>query len=335
MALEQYKNQAVTTLNGAIDDLVTSISVTDGSVFPSNGDFRIVIDTEIMTCTARTGNSLTVTRATEGSVATNHNDGSNVAHCLTAGAMYALIEKMVQYGPASSKTNQTTPGGIYLSNTNGLFRYDGTGYQQYINPMKIKHPGVLADWTDLTGSTASSTTYEEADTDLGFYLRANGGSTAVRRVKARIKAIPSPPRSLTVGLYQYSDSGTALGTTGIILYNSSTNQTICFGSYWRLDNAAYSIGLRNYYTPSFVDSVTISTLTVDQYNVGNGPIFIKVVDNGTTITYNFSQDNIYWVQVAQEATNARMTPSDWGVGVFMGGVAQYAMHVFHIEEGTS
>jgi hypothetical protein len=50
---EQYSNFGFTTLNGSINNSVTSITVTDGSVFPSVGNFRIRVAQEIMLCTAR------------------------------------------------------------------------------------------------------------------------------------------------------------------------------------------------------------------------------------------------------------------------------------------
>jgi hypothetical protein len=56
------------------------------------GQFRIVIDSEIMLVTAgATGTSWTVTRAVEGPVAATHGSGASVFHYLTAGALTNLI----------------------------------------------------------------------------------------------------------------------------------------------------------------------------------------------------------------------------------------------------
>ena len=63
---EEFVNNAQTTLNGAISDSDTSIVVTDGSVFPTHGDFRLLIESELVLCTARSTNTLTVVRAQEG-----------------------------------------------------------------------------------------------------------------------------------------------------------------------------------------------------------------------------------------------------------------------------
>lgn len=63
---------ANTGLNGAIDASTTSVTVADGSVM--GGTDIIVIDGEAMQITAKTGKSLTVTRAALGTVAATHAD---------------------------------------------------------------------------------------------------------------------------------------------------------------------------------------------------------------------------------------------------------------------
>lgn len=90
MAFEVFANNAVSNLNGSINNSTTSIAVATGSVFPSTGNFRIRIDDEILLVTARSSNTLTATRAQEGTVAASHADGARVALILTAGAIDAF-----------------------------------------------------------------------------------------------------------------------------------------------------------------------------------------------------------------------------------------------------
>jgi len=78
------KNSATTTLNGGIDDTVGSLTVVAGAVFPTTFPFPISIDDEIMLCTNRVGNVLTVTRAQEGTAAAAHLTASTVALNITA-----------------------------------------------------------------------------------------------------------------------------------------------------------------------------------------------------------------------------------------------------------
>ena len=90
---EQIKNFGTTVLNGGVDNSTSTIVVVDGSVFPSSGNFRVVVDSEIMLCTSRTGNTLTVTRGSESSTAASHLDAAPIAHILTAGSLLAYIQE--------------------------------------------------------------------------------------------------------------------------------------------------------------------------------------------------------------------------------------------------
>jgi hypothetical protein len=92
---ESFANEAQTTLNGAINDSTTSITVTSATGFPSSGNYRIRIDDEFMLVTAGQGTtSWTVTREAEDSTrfpAASHSNGATVTHVLTAGGLQALV----------------------------------------------------------------------------------------------------------------------------------------------------------------------------------------------------------------------------------------------------
>ena len=84
---EQLLNDASTTINGTINDTVTTITVTDGSIFPADGDYRLLIEAEIVLVTARSTNDLTVVRGVDGTTATSHTDTTGIGTILTAGAI--------------------------------------------------------------------------------------------------------------------------------------------------------------------------------------------------------------------------------------------------------
>src|SRR5690348_6298844 len=85
---EQFANLAQTTLNGAINNSVTSITVASSSGFPSSAQYRVRVESEIMLVTAGAGTtSWTVTRGAEGTTAVAHSTGVSVYHVLTAGAL--------------------------------------------------------------------------------------------------------------------------------------------------------------------------------------------------------------------------------------------------------
>lgn len=90
---EQLTNFGRTTITGAINASVTSVTVSDGSVFPATGDFRLNCEDELMLCTARATNVLTVTRGIEGTTAASHGAVAPITQVATAGSIVKLIDE--------------------------------------------------------------------------------------------------------------------------------------------------------------------------------------------------------------------------------------------------
>ena len=117
---ELFKNLASTTLNGDIDDTTTSVVVNSAMGF-TGGDFRILIDNEIMKVTGVSGTTLTVSRHQEGTSAAAHTSGADVKHILTVGGLDARDQNdLAAYDAYASRPAAGTPGRIFLP-TDGLF----------------------------------------------------------------------------------------------------------------------------------------------------------------------------------------------------------------------
>jgi hypothetical protein len=84
---EQFANNASTTLASSANTSTTSLSLSDGSSFPSTGNFRLLVGTEIMLATVRSSNTVTVMRGQESTTAASHTGGDDVTHVLTSGAL--------------------------------------------------------------------------------------------------------------------------------------------------------------------------------------------------------------------------------------------------------
>ena len=68
-----------TTLNGSINSSVTSITVASAASLPLEGEYRILVESELMTVTAGQGTtSLTVTRGVDSTTAASHADAKSV-----------------------------------------------------------------------------------------------------------------------------------------------------------------------------------------------------------------------------------------------------------------
>src|SRR6266498_3931144 len=95
---EQLANNAASTLNGGIDNVVTSLVVANGTVFPASGNFRILIDTELILVGARSGNTLSsLTRGIEATTATSHSNGVAVTHVLTTAGLLQFINDNARF----------------------------------------------------------------------------------------------------------------------------------------------------------------------------------------------------------------------------------------------
>lgn len=105
--MQLFANNADSSLNGAIasDTAVLVLKAGEGDKFPSptNGDFFLVtlfqkegtteLNHEIVKCTSRVGDNLTVVRAQEGTTAKAFNSGDLVELRVTAGTLTSKADK--------------------------------------------------------------------------------------------------------------------------------------------------------------------------------------------------------------------------------------------------
>lgn len=91
---ETFTNALETTLDGAINNSVTTVVLTDASTFPLTF-FRIKVEDEIMFVTSRSGNTLTVIRGYESTTAASHVDDSFVNHTVTVGSLQRFRQQLL------------------------------------------------------------------------------------------------------------------------------------------------------------------------------------------------------------------------------------------------
>ncbi len=104
MSINLFNNNASSLLASGINASVTTLAVTptQGALFPSPGAGQIALITledvsgniEIVSCTARTGDTLTIVRAQEGTTALPFSSGSRVEQRCTAGMLGAMLQKV-------------------------------------------------------------------------------------------------------------------------------------------------------------------------------------------------------------------------------------------------
>jgi hypothetical protein len=88
---EQFINRWESTLSSGISNTDTTIPVVDGSDLPTEGDWRLLIGSEILLATARSGNNITAVRGQEGTTATSHSSAAEIKAVATAGGLQKFL----------------------------------------------------------------------------------------------------------------------------------------------------------------------------------------------------------------------------------------------------
>lgn len=134
----KYANNAKTTLNGAHNDSTTTITVVDGSVFPSlgAGDYfymtleDVSLNNEIVKVTARSTNTLTVVRAQNGTTAKSFSTADKAEGRIVAAVLDDLFDitanmKAFLADPTSAKlraaVTDETGSGVLVFNISPSF----------------------------------------------------------------------------------------------------------------------------------------------------------------------------------------------------------------------
>ena len=126
-----------TTLNGAINSAVTTLTLADASQFPSSGTNFIIIDSEEICYTGVSGNTLTgLTRGVAGTTAASHSDGATVTNSTD----------YVAWGEAASGDLVLEPG---------MWSLDNFGDKAIC----LIHDGACFEWdSSLTNATSTRAT---------------------------------------------------------------------------------------------------------------------------------------------------------------------------------
>lgn len=191
---ERFVNNASTTLNGAINNSVTSITVTAGVVFPAEGDYRLIIDTEVVLVTARATNVLTVVRGVDGTAAASHSNADSISALVTAGALSQYFDDF------TAGASDRRPSKLLDINNVTLTTADFSWINQ----------GASSVTNDAWGGI----TIKSPDTTNQFRLR--------------LKTAPSTPYTITANFqvgpgFAWSTSGTIFG---LVLRESSTGKFV-------------------------------------------------------------------------------------------------------------
>jgi len=213
---ELFNNNAASTLDGAITDVATSLAVQagDGALFPSptgNEYFYLTLDdgagsVEIVKCTARSTDTLTVVRGQQGTSGTAFSDGDTVEQRWTA--------ETAQLGSVARGGYGSDDWQLLLSP--GANSTSGSGTDQpFYQPIRVERE-ITIDGLGIRVSSASATGVVR----LGLYYDAGGvpgalivdGGT-VSTTSAGFKSVAISSTTLKPGIYWTSLVGQTEGAT--------------------------------------------------------------------------------------------------------------------------
>lgn len=278
---ELFANGGVSSLNGGINNSVTSVVVNSASTFPTTGNFRIVVDTEIMLVTAVSGNTFTVTRGQEGTSAASHSTSTIVAMVLTKGSMETVRQEMHNYGAYASRPAATKDGKIYWPNDSTyLGRDNGSTFDQFNPVNRVVKPPAVASFTWLNQNNALA-----SDTNAGIYMRATA-SAATEDFNGLEIVAPATPFTVTAG---WIPGLTADNYSGLGIYFRASGSGAIEPNQLLSISAQYLFDVRRMTSPTVfsTDSSMIAAYPMS-------PVWFKITDNGTSRLHYYSFDGLTW-----------------------------------------
>lgn len=307
--MEQYANNASTTLNGAIDNSTTSVVVSSATGFPSSGDFRIKIDNEIMLVTGVSGTTFTVTRGVESTAAASHGNGVDVHHILTKASLLKLIEESIGLGAHASRPSAGRAGAIYIANDVPLgFRDTGSVWSPF---------GPIFTFTKPTLSTTLTTKVTSGSADLAITDNKDRSlveatSTSGSSMCTYVQSAPSTPYTIEMGAYFGMVSKTSGTAIGIGFRDSGTSrQRVLFLNY-NGTNLLIAV----------LDHTNLTTFSATPFSMNaqftplNQFMFFKIEDDGTDHRFKISFDGMEYITLLKASRTAFVaTPNQ--VGVFL------------------
>jgi len=286
MARERIENGSVTALNGTINASVTTVAVTDSSVFSPLPQFRIIIDSEIMLVTGISGNNLTVVRGSESSTAAAHSDGATIAQIITRDGI---------------RTLQRDWNNPFFDDSNGV-------PHQLLDDVG----GVLVstDFTNINFAGSGVTT--KTDMSQGSILLNKLAQTAGSNFGLMVKAAPTAPWIWTVGLIPNLLAVTAsdFPSCGVCVHENVS------GEFYHFQQSAIAVSKQvsvdKYASPT---AAATAFLAGDTWSGAYGATWFQVEDDNVDLIFRISADGINFIEVGREARTTFLTPDEIGISI--------------------
>lgn len=301
MAYETYANFASSNLSAPMTAGALTLTVNNGDVYPASGNFRLLIDNELLVCTARAGNTLTVTRGDGGTTANAHFLGALVTNVLSKEALDTIRAETNGNGTWASRAAAALAGRIWWATDGPLHSLDNGSTWSVYGPLWPVVPPVLADfaWVNQGGATID-------DSKGPHILFCPTAASDNLRMRVKTKAAPY---TLTVGLIPciYPIDVSAVG---ILLRESATGK---LETLHLIHSTTGKVECNKWTSPTVYSATRASISAVD---IGAEIRWLRIINDGTNLTYQFSTDGFNFQTLTTTTVNDFFTTTPDQIGFF-------------------
>lgn len=322
--MERHRNNAESTITASINnssDPVT-VSVADAAEFPSNGNFRILIDSEILLVTSVSGSDFTASRAQEGTSIASHSNGATVRLIFTSGAFDQAINDRFAVA-AGDDYNDTSNNNYRCLQCNDSPHYV---HNRATSPWSAYSPLYEFDptgWTWFNQGSASITKNNPFSSQMSM-------PSASGNIRGLITTFTGG-NNIDCWVHPATYTGTS-GTAfaiGITLANSTDDKKFAFWARWRnLSGWPVFDIIREYYT----NNTTFSNGSTAQFILPM-PILLRLDDNGSgTATLSWSIDGLNFIQHESYNYSGNFTANRCGIISFNNGGTTLSAHYWNFRQ---
>jgi hypothetical protein len=305
---EQFTNSAQTSLNGAITNTDTLLTVVSASLFPNKGNFRILIDSEIIKVTSVSGSQFTILRGQESTSAASHVDGSVITEIVTADALSEYRKDYFNYGTAAARPAAGIKGRLYYGTDCPLIWQDDGIDWWLIYPVQTptKDRLTLSDWSWRNQSTSTVTDYNGA-----FKFTFPTGVSYIWRYIYKALAFSSPfTINMCVWAGGVSDNADGENLSGNLIIAESPigGKLMAFGqSFFSYANLKFD---------NWTNETTFFGHERQNGLLNRRPLWLQYKDSGTVVSIAYSLDGgaTYIDYNYQNVRNGFLTPAYVGFG---------------------
>jgi hypothetical protein len=308
----QYTTFGGSTLDGAINDSVTTLDVVSAASFPTSGDFWINIEGEILKVTGVSSNTFTVVRGeTGGTAAASHSSGVAVIAVVTAQAITQLRADMTRWGTYATMdalTDMKSGDVFWFDGSDTPYTraiYNGSSWDLYYQGHKCT-PLVTGDFGWENQDTAS--------------FQAWGGATVFSIPKA----------AALRGLFK-AEPATPYTIRALVRVTKPTTGSVSIGLGWRNDSLDDWInfltnGTTHKWTFESTFSAAYTSLISSIEEVGNHVVVLEISDDGTDRICRWGQLGEPMIETLRIGNTDFLTADQVGVVIYNNGAGSFTAY---------